>query len=127
MAYLKPRAQPKALISSLDRSAPEPSASSPAPRKSRISFAETDTIVEGSDLVRSRSKSATLGVDGEEDGEGGEGADGEDGESRRRRRASGRRATIAFKADVDARLAAEAEERVSSHLAMTPSRPRADL
>ncbi|KAL7416187.1 YL1 nuclear protein-domain-containing protein [Mrakia frigida] len=130
MAYLKPRAQPKAMHSSLDRSVPSPAPRAP-PRKSRISFAEVDTIFEGGEAGGEGSASAA-GAEGEE-GEAGEGGDVEahaegeepiegeateaqaekedEGETRRRRRASGRTATVAFKSEVDARLAAEAEER----------------
>ena len=107
MNYLKPRAQPRAMPSSLDPSAPSNAAPRRPPKQQPIG----DTIPEGSEQPADES---TLGRQ-LASGEAGRVAESaEDKETRRRRRASGRTATIAFKSEVDARLAAEAEERVSS-------------
>lgn len=116
MNYLKPRAQPRAMPSSLDPSAPSNAAPRRPPKQARISFAGTDTIAEASEDQGEGSTpggepltSISAGLSGPH------ASTAADKESRRRSRASGRSATIAFKSEVDARLAAEAEERVRCH------------
>lgn len=104
MAYLKTRIAPKPLQSALDRT---PMRRSPPPKK-KPRFA-CEPVVDSPAAGEGSSISTPGGDQGAVEGES-----AESGAERRRRRASGRTLTVAYRTEVNERAAEDAKKAVSS-------------